>query len=182
MSVNVVTTPPEGANLPATVEAPAAPRVPISTRVKEKFDAFTATPFGEGLSIWMNKVGSVAGYVVPAAVAAGAAYSIGGVDSVRDTAIVGSIVWGIGGVVSTAIANGGLDNVKQYRKENHPYPRVAAFRDVMSYFILPAAAAGWVAAEYFTGAQAALWLGPAAGAVTASVGIQVLSVRKKRVR
>ena len=183
LSRNLATTPPQAAQVPATVEQPAVPRVPISQRVKDKFDAFTATPFGEGLSIWMNKVGSVAGYVVPAAVAAGAAYSIGG--GAQDTsgaAIVGGLTWAIGAMIATGITNAGMDNVKQYQKEKHPYPRLASFRDVMGYFILPAAAAGWGASEYLTGGEAALVLGPAVGAVVASIGIQVLSVRKRRTR
>ncbi len=154
----------------------------MGTRAKAKLAAFQATALGEGLGIWLNKVGSVAGYVLPAAVAAGAAYAVGGMDGSRNSAVLGAVTWGLGGFAATIFTNTLMKNVNQYRKEGHTHPRLASFRDTMSYFIVPTAVAGWGISQYLTSADAALWLGPAVGAVSASVGIQVLSVRAKRVR
>ncbi len=170
--------------VPATIEPPVAPkppRVPIGTRVKERVDALQKTPLGEGITNWVNAVGSVAGYVVPVAVAAGVGYAIGGVSGSARVAESTMWLWGVAGAVASVGSQGSecLANVRLRKREGHKFPRLAAFRDVMGWFIAPASIAG-LAAAYAFGPDTGTYVGAGVGATFASMGLSVYAARTRR--
>ena len=168
--------------LPATVEPPKQPKVPITERVKQRIDAFQKSPLGEGVSNWVNTVGSVAGYVVPVAVAAGVGYAVGGMTGSARVAESVMWTWGVAGAVASIGSQGSeaLANVKLYKAEGHPFPRLAAFRDVMGWFVIPAAAAGYAAALFY-GPDIATYTAAGVGAAFGTMGLSVQAARSRRV-
>ncbi len=168
---------------PVPVEPPPPPRVPITQQIKESYERWKHTPVGEGITNWVNTVGAVAGYVVPAAVLAGAGYAVGHLSGLYDGTLTFMQLAGGAGAVASVLAQGKdtLGNVALYKREGHPHPRLASFRDVMIYFALPAVATG-VAVEMNYGGVSGLWAGGVAGAIGATIGLSVFNARKRRVR
>lgn len=167
--------------MPVPVEPPPPPRVPITQQIKESYDRWKRTPVGEGITNWANAVGAVAGYVVPAAVLAGVGYATGHMSGLRDGAQFFAMSAGGAGAVASVLAQGreALGNISLYARQGHHNPRLASFRDVMSYFVIPAAVVGAAVETYF-GGTSGLWAGAAAGGVGASIGLSVFNARARR--